>query len=168
MENVCVILEAVVVVVQVQTLLCLYLTRYVDFIYPALRLRNCKFVIRRSRLHNLYSPPGQCAESHAHRYRLPDVLDLIPTFAIPLPGNFHPNQPVTIFFANISPKPSITPLTNGSTRFIAKLEIKAPSLVCMDRFESNIASDVEVATGATFGEGRVACGLVWCAWWGVG
>jgi len=83
-------------------------------------------------------------------YRLPGGL--IPTFATPLPGNFHPNQPTTIFFANISPKPSMTPFTNGKKRFIPKLEINAPSLVCMGRLESNIASVAEVGTGAALGE----------------
>lgn len=77
---------------------------------------------------------------------------------MPLPGDFHPSQPATIFFANISPKPSMTPLTNGSTMFIPKLEINAPNLVCIDRFESNIASVAEVGTGLASGE-RVPCGF---------
>jgi hypothetical protein len=82
------------------------------------------------------------------RYRLPAAVDLTPTFATPLPGNFHPNQPTTTFFANISPNPSITPLTKGNKKFIPRLDINAPSLVCIDKLESNIARVAEVGTGA--------------------
>jgi hypothetical protein len=61
----------------------------------------------------------------------------------------------------------MTPLTNGSTRFIPKLEINAPSLVCIDRLESNIASVAEMGTGPASGE-CVSCGSAGGAWWEVG
>jgi hypothetical protein len=42
----------------------------------------------------------------------------------------------------------MTPLTNGNKRFIPRLENNAPSLVCIDRSESNIARVAEVGAGA--------------------
>jgi len=75
-------------------------------------------------------------------------VDLTPTFATPDPGIFQPNQPNTTFFANISPKPSMTPLTNGNKKLIARLDANAPSLVRAGRFESNIARVAERGRGA--------------------
>lgn len=79
-------------------------------------------------------------------YRLPE--DLTPTFATPDPGNFHPSQPTTTFFANISPKPNITPLTKGKRQLIARLDASAPSRVCIGKLASKIATVAEGGGGA--------------------
>ena len=63
------------------------------------------------------------------------------------PGTFHPSHPNITFLAKISPKPSITPLINGSNILIATEDKRALMRVRVDRVESNIAS-VAVGGGA--------------------
>ena len=81
-------------------------------------------------------------------YHLPE--DLIPTFVMPDPGNFHPSQPTTTFFANISPKPSITPLMKGRRQLMARLDASAPNRVRIGKLASKIAIVAE-------GRGALRC-----------
>ena len=74
-------------------------------------------------------------------YNLPE--DLTPTFTTLDPGNFHPSQPTTTFFANISPKPNITPLTKGKRKLMARLDARAPNRVCIGKLVSKIANVAE-------------------------
>ena len=76
-------------------------------------------------------------------YRL--LEELIPTFD---PGNFHPNQPTTTFFANISPKPNITPLMKGRRQLMARLDASAPNRVCNGKLASKIAIVAEGGGGS--------------------
>lgn len=64
----------------------------------------------------------------------------------PGPEAFHPIHPIITFLAKISPKPSITPLTNGSSILIATEEKRALTRVRVDKVESKIAS---VAVGGS-------------------
>jgi hypothetical protein len=70
-------------------------------------------------------------------------------------GVFHPNHSKTTFFANISPNPSITPLTNGRSMFIASDENRAVTRVRVESDESNIARVAEIGAG---GESGWLCG----------
>jgi len=83
-------------------------------------------------------------------YRLPlcGGAALTPTFATPDPGNFHPSHPTTTFLAKISPKPSMTPLTNGMRQLMAKADSSAPTLVRVGMLESNIAIVADGGGGA--------------------
>jgi hypothetical protein len=75
------------------------------------------------------------------RYRLRN--ELRPT---DVAGGFQPNHPRTTFLANISPKPSMTPLTKGRKRFIARDANNAFTRVPVDKVESKTA--IVGATGA--------------------
>ena len=68
---------------------------------------------------------------------LPDPLELA---ALAVPGTFQPNHCTTTFFAKISPKPSITPFTNGSSTLIATLDSSASARVFGLSVESNTES----------------------------
>ena len=63
------------------------------------------------------------------------------------PGTFHPNQPIMTFLAKISPKPSMTPLTNGMSILIASDENSAFTRVRVDKAESKTASVAVVGAG---------------------
>jgi hypothetical protein len=52
-------------------------------------------------------------------------------------SGFRPNHPKTISLAKISPKPNITPFTNGRRRLMANAEHRAFRRVFVDREESN-------------------------------
>jgi len=87
-----------------------------------------------------------------YRFRLRSPLeDFNPTFATD--GDFQPNQPMTTFFANISPKPSITPFTNGSRRLTASAEKRAATRVRVERLESKMAGVTETDAGVGRGAG---------------
>jgi hypothetical protein len=60
-----------------------------------------------------------------------------------------------MFLANISPNPSITPLTNGKSKLIARDESSAVTRVRVEREGSNIArvADSSGAGGGGCGEG---------------
>jgi hypothetical protein len=66
----------------------------------------------------------------------------MPTAAT-VPPVFQPNQPRTTFLANISPNPSITPLTNGNSIFIAREEKKADTRARVGSDGSNMACVAE-------------------------
>jgi len=69
------------------------------------------------------------------------LVALRPAEAAVAPGRDNGLQPKysnTIFLAKISPKPSMTPLTNGRSKLIAKDEKSAVSRVRVEREESNI------------------------------
>lgn len=52
-------------------------------------------------------------------YQLDRVLDeRIPKFVVSDPGILHPNHPMTTVLAKISPKPNMTPFTNGRNMLI--------------------------------------------------
>jgi hypothetical protein len=72
----------------------------------------------------------------------PTPIAVAVVYLPPHPG-FHPSQ-LTIFLANISPKPNITPFTNGSKKLIARAEANAKILVRAGRAVSKI---VRVAEG---------------------
>ena len=73
-------------------------------------------------------------------------LFLKPMLVETKPGFFQPNQLITTFLANISPKPSITPLTKGKRRLTAKDDASARVRVRIEREESKI--DKVTDTGA--------------------
>jgi len=56
-----------------------------------------------------------------------------------LASGFHPKYSSTMFFAKISPKPSITPLMNGNARLMASDDRIARTRVFVDRDESKMA-----------------------------
>ena len=68
-------------------------------------------------------------------------------------GAVHPSQYITTFLANISPKPSMTPLTKGKSKLMASDEKRAFTRVRVDKDASKIAS-VAVAGAGWCGEGR--------------
>lgn len=78
-------------------------------------------------------------------------------------GPFHPSHSITIFLANISPNPSMTPLTNGNKRFTARDEANANALVRVDKEESKMDSVTETgplcAGGSAGGAGAGAGGV---------
>ena len=57
-----------------------------------------------------------------------------------IPGIFQPSQPMMTFLAKISPKPSMTPFTNGRRTLIATLASSASARVLGLSDESNTAS----------------------------
>ncbi len=59
--------------------------------------------------------------------------------ALAVPGTFQPSQ-LTRFFAKISPKPSMTPFTKGSSTLIATLDKSASARVFGLKDESNTES----------------------------
>ncbi len=84
----------------------------------------------------------------------------LPSFLLPAPlsprppaTSLHPPHPNRLLAA-ISPKPSIIPLMNGSTRFIARLEASASSLARLDSVVSKIARVTD--GGATGGSVKAA------------
>jgi len=81
-----------------------------------------------------------------------------PAEAAVAPGRDNGRQPKysrTMFLANISPNPSMTPLTNGRSKLIAKDENRAVTRVWVEREPSNIAkvADSSAAGGGGGGEG---------------
>ena len=74
-------------------------------------------------------------------YQLDRVLgERMPMFVTSEPGIFHPNHPMTTVLAKISPKPNMTPFTNGRSMFIASDDRKAETRVRAGRVESKIVS----------------------------
>jgi len=81
-----------------------------------------------------------------------------PVDAATAPGRGNGRQPKysnTMFLANISPNPSMTPLTNGKSKLIAKDDSNAVTRVRVERERSNIArvADSRGADGGGCGEG---------------
>jgi len=81
-----------------------------------------------------------------------------PVVAAVAPGRGNGLQPKysnTIFLANISPNPSMTPLTKGKSKLIAKDENNAVTRVRVEREGSNIArvADSSATGGGGCGEG---------------
>jgi len=66
-------------------------------------------------------------------FRIPTEEDTNPGRSV-----FQPNHLSTTSLAKISPKPNMTPLTNGSKRLIANAEPSAMSRVFVDSDESKI------------------------------
>lgn len=65
----------------------------------------------------------------------------------PGPEGFHPNHPITTFLAKISPKPSMTPFTNGRSILMASEEKNAVTRVRVDSVGSKIARVAESGAG---------------------
>ncbi|KAM5538521.1 hypothetical protein V8D89_007854 [Ganoderma adspersum] len=82
---------------------------------------------------------------------LPDPLELT---ADADPGTFQPSHVTMTFFAKISPNPSMTPFTNGSSTLIATLESSASARV----FGLSVASNTESVAVWTGSSG----GWAWC------
>jgi len=80
--------------------------------------------------------------------RFLSLLALTPTDVAT--GFGHPNQGPITFLANISPKPSITPFTNGKNILIARDENSAITRVRVESEESNTES---VSEGGGAGAG---------------
>nr|VWO99742.1 RRM domain-containing protein [Ganoderma boninense] len=78
---------------------------------------------------------------------LPEPLELA---ADAVPGTFQPSHVTMTFLAKISPNPSMTPFTNGSSTLIATLESSASARVFGLSVGSNIES-VAVRTGSSGG-----------------
>lgn len=71
----------------------------------------------------------------------------MPTPAATLPGTTCPPQPKNLLatpLAKISPKPSMTPLTNGRSKLMDALDAKA---MMRERVESRLSKIASVADG---------------------
>ena len=106
--------------------------------------------------------------SHATIAQIHFLLELpMPTFVATLPAPDcppHPKNLCAIFRAKISPNPSMTPLTNGRSRLIERLEKKAMTRERVESLLSNIASVAEGgggALGAAAEAERACCFLPW-------
>ena len=71
----------------------------------------------------------------------------MPTLAAAAPGTRHPSHPTT-FLAKISPKPSMTPFTNGRNMLIVSEDTRAHARVRTERVPSKTASVVEALADA--------------------
>lgn len=112
-------------------------------------------------LRNIIPDHWRCHLERLCFFRISRGLGRRPALAAEEPGPFQPNHSITTFLANISPKPSITPFTNGRRRLTARDDTKAVTLVRVDKEESKMASVTEtggLGAGGSFArEGVSAC-----------